>query len=110
MKGDENPLRSYLDQRDLAVWLWYLLFNGTDGEAFNVGSDFVVSIKDLANTVKFLLAPHKAVIIANPLDSNERTPRSRYIPDITKIASIHGLTPTFSLEDSIRFMAQSHVV
>lgn len=110
VKGDGSPLRSYLDQRDLSRWLWFLLFNGKDGEAFNVGSDFVISIQDLANTVKRLLAPHKSVKIAGPRNPKILSSRSRYIPDISKIANIHGLTPAFSLEDAIRFTAQSHVV
>lgn len=110
VKGDGSPLRSYLDQRDLSRWLWFLLFNGKDGEVFNVGSDSVVSIQDLANTVKRILAPHKCVRIVKSRDPKILSSRSRYIPDISKIASLHGLTPTFSLEESIRFMAKSHVV
>ena len=109
VKGDGTPLRSYLDQRDLSRWLWFLLFNARDGEVFNVGSDFAISIGDLANTIKNLLAPHKSVAIAQSANCDLLASRSRYIPDISKIARVHGLMPSFSLEESIKFTASSIV-
>ena len=61
--GDGAPLRTYLDQSDLAHWLWTLMIEGVDGETYNVGSDRVVSISDLAFIVRDLIAPHKSVRI-----------------------------------------------
>jgi len=61
VKGDGSPLRTYLYQDDLAHWLLTLLERGRAGEAYNLGSNEVVSIADLAYLVRDLLAPGKPV-------------------------------------------------
>ena len=99
VNGDGTPIRSYLDQRDLAHWLMSLLRDGKAGEAYNVGSDRVISIADLAHLVRDLVSPEKPVrILGKPVDNAER---SRYVPDITKIHRHLGLRPTYTLEQSI---------
>ena len=99
VNGDGTPIRSYLDQRDLAHWLMTLLRDGKAGEAYNVGSDRKISIADLAHLVRDLVSPDKPVrILAKPVDNAER---SRYVPDISKIHSHLGLRPTYTLEQSI---------
>ena len=45
VKGDGLAVRSYMDQEDLAIWLWRLLQYGKAGEAYNVGSDQAITIK-----------------------------------------------------------------
>jgi UDP-glucuronate decarboxylase len=98
--GDGSPLRTYLDQSDLAHWLWTLLLEGVEGESYNVGSDEAVSIRGLAHLVKDLLAPHLPVeILAKPHSS---AARNRYIPDITKAKRLHGLNVTIPLDAAIR--------
>lgn len=104
--GDGTPLRTYLDQRDLALWLWTLLNEGNDGEAYNVGSNHVISIADLANLVRDLVAPGKPVIVLSmtePVSSS----RHRYVPCISKAMLMHGLTPKHSLEEAIVQVANS---
>jgi dTDP-glucose 4,6-dehydratase len=99
VKGDGTPLRSYLDQRDLAKWLTVLLFEGKAGEAYNVGSDHAISIADLAHLVRDLVSPGKRIrILGQPVNDAER---DRYIPDISKIHHQLGLWPSISLEQSI---------
>jgi UDP-glucuronate decarboxylase len=99
VNGDGTPMRSYLDQRDLAHWLITLLRDGKAGEAYNVGSDREISITDLAHLVRDLVSPEKPVrILGKPVDNAER---SRYVPDISKIHRHLGLRPTYSLEQSI---------
>ena len=102
VKGDGTPLRSYLDQFDLSHWLFTLIFNGVDGETYNVGSNRAISIADLAHLVRDLLAESKQVSI---LEKPNFSDRSRYIPNIDKIKLFHGLSPTISLESSILSMA-----
>ena len=98
--GDGTPLRTYLDQSDLAHWLFSLLFQGLSGEAYNVGSDKIISIADLAHLVRDVLAPEKSVkILGNPAPG---TACNRYIPDISKAATRLGLCSLVRLEDSIR--------
>jgi len=99
VNGDGTPIRSYLDQRDLAHWLMTLLRDGKGGEAYNVGSDREISIADLAHLVRDLVSPEKPVrILGKPVDNAER---SRYVPDISKIHNHLGLRPTYTLEQSI---------
>jgi len=104
--GDGTPLRTYLDQRDLAHWLWTLLRQGHDGEAYNVGSDQVISIAELAHLVRDLIAPEKPVRIHGVPDHTAA--RNRYVPDIKKININHGLHPQISLRKAISDIAESH--
>jgi dTDP-glucose 4,6-dehydratase len=98
--GDGTPLRSYLDQTDLAHWLFTLLDQGCAGQAYNVGSDEVISIADLAHLVGGILAPDKPVrILGQPTPG---AVRSRYVPDIRKAKSAFGLSATVSLAEAIR--------
>ena len=100
VNGDGSPLRSYLDQRDLANWLTKLLHFGRPGEAYNVGSGKAISIADLAHLVRDIVSPSKPVrILGKPVDN---AVRNRYIPDVDKIKNELGLVATYSLEQSIR--------
>ena len=99
IKGDGTPIRSYLDQRDLALWLWTLLFNGSNSEVYNIGSDHAISILELAHTVRDTLSPGKEIVV---LGKNNASPyRNRYVPDIQKINNHFGLQPNYSLVESI---------
>jgi dTDP-glucose 4,6-dehydratase len=98
--GDGSPLRTYLDQSDLAHWLWTLLLEGHAGETYNVGSDETISIGQLAHLVRDLIAPELPVqILGNPQPSASR---NRYVPDISKARRLHGLKVTVPLAEAIR--------
>lgn len=98
--GDGTPLRTYLDQTDLAHWLITLLNQGCPGQAYNVGSDEVISIADLAHLVGGILAPDKPVRILG--EPSPGAVRSRYVPDIRKARNAFGLSATVSLAEAIR--------
>ena len=98
--GDGTPLRTYLDQSDLANWLFNLLEHGRPGEAYNVGSDEVVSIAALAHLVRDILAPGKPVHILGQPDPG--AVRNRYVPDIRKAQQQLGLNVNVDLAESIR--------
>jgi UDP-glucuronate decarboxylase len=104
--GDGTPLRTYLDQRDLACWLWVLLLEGQDGQAYNVGSDYVISIAELACLVRDLLAPAKAVVVSGKADLNMS--RNRYVPNVKKFLDAYGIAPRFSLKEAIISCVQIH--
>lgn len=96
--GDGSPVRSYMDQRDLARWLDVLLSKGRAGQAYNVGSDSALSIAELARQVRDLLAPGKPVYIAG-VDTGG--PRNRYVPSIAKARADLGLDLRHTLQDAV---------
>ncbi len=107
VNGDGSPLRSYLDQRDLAYWLLAILYDGQAGHAYNVGSDRAITILELAHTVRDVIAPNKPVNILGTM--NQASQRNRYIPCIDKARRELGLDVTIDLEDAIKFTASAHV-
>ena len=104
--GDGTPIRSYMDQRDLAEWLTTLLVKGKPGEAYNVGSDVAITIADLAYKIRSLIAPGKLVNIKGATNLNNF--RNRYVPSIDKAIKEIGLSLAYTLDDTIRYTA-SHV-
>jgi len=103
--GDGTPLRSYLDQRDLAHWLICLLFQGEPGQAYNVGSDVAISVADLALLVRDTLAPSKSVHILGTPDQQRQ--RNRYIPSIDKARTDLHLDVRIALQQAITHTAES---
>jgi UDP-glucuronate decarboxylase len=99
--GDGSPIRSYLDQRDLAHWLLTLLLNGRAGEAYNVGSDQAIRIADLAHLVRDTLAPHKPVRILYSGDAYQH--RNVYVPDVTKAQTELDLGAIIPLREAIAY-------
>ena len=106
--GDGSPLRTYLDQDDLAHWLLTLLLRGRPGDVYNVGSDEVVSIGDLAYRVRDLLAPGKPVRILWQPGAGQG--RNRYIPDIRKAQRELGLRVTIPLDAAIARAGAAHLL
>lgn len=106
VRGDGSPLRTYLDQDDLVHWLLTLVEKGRPVEAYNVGSNEVVSIANLAYLVRDMVAPSKPIRILGKTDPS--IARNRYVPDISKARRELGLDVTVSLAESIRRTAEVH--
>lgn len=98
VKGNGLSIRTYLDQEDLAHWLNVLLYNGKPNEAYNVGSDQEISIKELAFLIRDLVSPEKKVRV---LEINNYNRRNRYVPDIRKALNKLKLGIKYNLEESI---------
>ena len=103
--GDGSPVRSYLDQRDLAHWLLTLLDKGQPGQAYNVGSDQAISIVDLAHLVRDIVAPNKPIRVLGNVNSCHE--RNIYIPSIKKAREELGLDITVPLANAIRLTADA---
>ncbi len=99
VSGDGSAIRSYMDQRDLAAWLLALMERGQAGQAYNVGSDDEISIRDLAHLVRDVLAPTKPVRIAGKADAGNF--RSRYVPCVDKARQDLRLDLNFPLKDAL---------
>jgi len=106
VSGDGTPLRTYLDQSDLAHWLFSLLEQGRSGKAYNVGSNEVISIADLAHLVRDILAPGKPVAILGQADPSAA--RNRYVPDIRKAHQELSLNVTIPLAEAIMRTGEAH--
>jgi dTDP-glucose 4,6-dehydratase len=98
IRGDGTPLRTYLYTSDLCIWLLKILLSDNSNNVFNVGGDEIVSIGELANTVKDILNPEINVNIHQaPIGAIEV-----YVPDLHRIGLELNLTPTVNLRDAIR--------
>jgi dTDP-glucose 4,6-dehydratase len=106
IKGDGLPIRSYLDQSDLAIWLLTILEYGRSLRAYNVGSDEAISIKELANMVIEVINPKLSVRVLNDHLCKENF-RNRYVPDILRAKTELGLNVTVSLYDAIKNTAKA---
>ncbi len=100
IQGDGTPFRSYLHADDLTEWLFTLLFRGNPGQAYNVGSDRAVSIRELAETVRLVLGTENQVRVLKKAEPGVKP--SRYVPDISKARKELGLSVKIGLEEAIR--------
>jgi UDP-glucuronate decarboxylase len=83
--GDGRTVRSYIDGRDMAHWLFTLLRHGKSGRAYNVGSDRPVTMLELAIAIRDIVAPGLAIrVLGRPDDNN----RSVYLPNIANAAAL----------------------
>lgn len=108
--GDGTPIRSYLDQRDLAEWLTVLLERGQSGRAYNVGSDEGISVADLAALVRDVLSPGKKVRILGKHEDAQSSSQHRnvYVPSIKRAREELGLNVTIPLRRAIGEAARGY--
>lgn len=104
INSDGSSIRSYLFSEDLIVWLLKILFSEENNNTFNVGSDQEISILDLANKVKNILAPHLKVLVQqkNKTAANVH----RYVPNISKAQQKLNLQVWTSLDEAIKLSAK----
>ena len=100
IKSTGKARRSFLHGRDLAVWLFKLLTDGTNGEIYNVGSDNAYTIKELGELIRDLISPTKTVNVQSVYTNEQRI---NYIPSIDK-AKLLGLNVWTKLNESIEEM------
>ena len=93
------PQRSYLYAADLVIWLMTIMFDGTPGRIYNVGSDEDVTIGDLAQRVARLAPQPVQVQIGRSAPASQM--RDRYVPSIERARSELGLTTMIRLDDAI---------
>lgn len=106
ISGDGSPYRSYLHAADLAIWLWTILARGAAGRAYNVGSEEAVSIGELAERVRRIVAPEIGIEIARQYDPS--LPAQRYVPSTARARAELGLQQWITLDDAIRRTAAWH--
>jgi len=99
IKSGGGSVRSYQYGTDLASSLWKLLINGRSGQAYNVGSDETVSIKDLALTIANEVNASTDVHV---LGTDTPDNVSRYVPSLSKIHNELHAHNKVGLEEAIR--------
>jgi nucleoside-diphosphate-sugar epimerase len=97
--GDGTPRRSYLHAADLAIWLWTILFAGSPGRAYNVGSPHELDLATVARTVAKVVGETRPVRIAVQPATG---PAPRYVPATHRAETELGLRVWIPLEDAIR--------
>lgn len=102
--GDGSAIRTYLYGRDAAHWLLSLLSVGESGEIYNVGSNFPVSILELAQLISQLSANTCQI---NVMKSAPHTNRAMYVPSIEKAATL-GLGVETTLTQAIINIFEYH--
>ncbi len=97
--GDEGTVRSYMYAGDMAAWLLRILVDGTPGQSYNVGSPEGITLRRLAECIAshFPSAPE---IVHVP--ASGKTPRSKFVPDVTLAQNTLGLTFKVNTGEAIK--------
>ncbi len=90
-----DTVRSYLDARDLVDGLWALLLRGRTGEAYNLGSDQAITMRELAGEI----AAHYGVSVQLGTGVADI-----YVPSIAKIETETGWRPLRDRRESLLLM------
>jgi nucleoside-diphosphate-sugar epimerase len=98
VQSSGSAVRSYLYAVDLTAQLWRLLLRGESGQAYNIGSNEGISIKDLAEKVAQLLGKEPCEILGK--DDQGWNP-GRYVPDVSLAENSLGFKQKTSLEEAI---------
>lgn len=107
IRGDGTPLRSYLYTADLAIWLWTLLLRGGASQAYNVGAEESVSIRELAERTVAIVNPRLHVHVRGEAPPSGLPP-PRYVPCTQKAREELGLKARIGLEEALRRTAAWH--
>ncbi|OPY81371.1 MAG: dTDP-glucose 4,6-dehydratase [Syntrophorhabdus sp. PtaU1.Bin153] len=106
VKGDGTPKRSYLYAADLAIWLWVLLVDGEAGTAYNVGSEEVVTIAELAYIVSDCFKGGRKVLILGTPDPTKSA--EQYVPLTSKARQHLNLVQHIGTREAIQKTIEWH--
>lgn len=106
IKGDGTAFRSYLYADDLVEWLFTIIARGKNGEVYNVGSPWGISIKELAQEIASHFTPAPQIEIREKALPGQRV--QRYVPDISKAQRELGLEVRVSLSEAVELCKKSH--
>lgn len=100
IKSDGTAYRSYQYASELIIWLLRILCHGKSGVAYNVGSDEIVSISELAKAIAAHFIPVLPIQIAEAPLQNKLP--ERYVPCVQRAQKDLGLKNTIGLEEAIQ--------
>ena len=97
INGSGEDLRSYLYTSDLVVWLFKVFLHGVALQAYNIGSESSVTIKELAGYISArATVDDPKVVITGGLKRI-----SRYVPDTTRARTELGIQQNVDLERAL---------
>ena len=99
LRSDGRSTRSYLHSADLCLWLWTILAQGVPGRPYNVGAPDGLSLREVAQRVRTLLAPAADLTFGGEADPGN--PRLRYVPDASRARDELGLRVTIPFDDAV---------
>jgi len=108
--GDGTQSRCFADVRDIAQALPRIVATpGTAGQVFNLGTDRSITIGELADTVirvtqsrsRTRLMPYREAFASPGFEDLKHRK-----PDLSRIRAAINFTPRFTLEDTVRDVAQ----
>jgi len=91
LQSNGQTRRSYLYAGDLAIWLWTLLLRGQPGRCYNVGSDRVTTVLELAELMAGSL----------PVQVLGKSAGGDYLPDTTRAQQELGVAQTVALKTQV---------
>lgn len=100
--SDGSGVRAFSYTVDSVTGFWQLLLSDHNGEAFNIGSDQAVSMRQLAQLFGRIDEPQLEVTWQEEPEAHLRGAPSRVCPDLTKARQVLGYNPCVGLEDGIR--------
>ena len=103
VEGDGTPVRSYLYADDLIEWLLAALLRGRPGEAYNIGSEEAVTIRELAEKGAAILGGGPVEVRRAPVPG---AAPERYLPATAKARRELMVDVRVPLEAAIRLSAR----
>ena len=90
---------------ELVLWLLKILESGRDGQAYNVGSEEAISVKDLASRTLALSGSGGTLrVLGRDMAGASR----RYVPDTSLARSELGLSLRLGLDEALRATLEWH--
>ncbi len=106
IKGDGLDYRSYQHVDDAVDWLLFLLNVDTVVPLINFGSDYSISIRNLAFLIRDLVSPSISIHILNQPADPHNFRRKNYVPSLA-VANSLGLANRRCLKSSILELAEA---
>jgi nucleoside-diphosphate-sugar epimerase len=97
---DGETVRSYMYASDMAFWILRILTEGISGIAYNVGSPYPVTLKNLAEKTAINFTPRPDISIGTLFADPKY--RSRFVPDVSLAKKSLGLDLKVNLDDALK--------
>ena len=95
--SDGNAVRSYMYPSDMAYWLLRILVDGSSGMAYNLGSPYGITLREVAEKVKEYSGMASEVVVKGMHEDN-----SVFVPDQGLVASALGLDVKVDIDQTLK--------